>query len=109
MKGAKMKLTVREIMKILPGKWDEAIELSKKRIEGAKRLGSPPFKFYRSMGGQGEWSNTIILERQWDSFAAWETFFDKAIKDEKLKKEFIEKWQNITDSHSFEYYTPLEL
>jgi hypothetical protein len=104
-----MKLTVREIMKIMPGKWGEAIELSKKRIEGAVRLGSPPFKFYRSMSGQGEWSNTIILERQWDSFADWETFFDKALKDEKLKKEFIEKWQNITESHNIEYYTPLEL
>ena len=26
-----------------------------------------------------------------------------------VNKEFIEKWQNITQSHNFEYYTPLEI
>ncbi|MCL5069529.1 MAG: hypothetical protein M1308_01310 [Actinobacteria bacterium] len=104
-----MKLTVREIIKVIPGKWNEAIELHKKRVENATRLGSPPFKVYRSMSGQGDWSNTIILERQWDSFAAWETFFDKAVKDPKVNKEFIEKWQGIVQSHNFEYYTPLEI
>ena len=104
-----MKLIVREITKVIPGKWNEAIELHKKRVVNATRLGSPPFKIYRSISGQGDWSNTIILEREWDSLAAWESFFDKATKDPKVKKEFIDKWQNITQSHKFEFYTPLEI
>jgi len=104
-----MKVVWREIIKVLPGKWDEAIELHKKRIENATRLGSPPFKVYRSMSGQGNWGNTIVLEREWDSFADWELFFDRAVKDAKIKKEFIDKWQNITQSHNFEFYTPLEI
>jgi hypothetical protein len=105
----KMKLIWRETMVIMPGKWNEAIELQKKRAELATKIGSPPFKFYRSISGQGDWANTIILEREWDSFAAWETFFDSATKDAKIKSEFIEKWQNITQSHKMEFYTPLEL
>ena len=104
-----MKLIVREITKVIPGKWNEALELHKKRVENATRLGSPPFKVYRSVSGQGDWSNTIILEREWDSLAAWESFFDSAVKDPKVNKEFIEKWQNIVQSHNFEYYTPLEV
>jgi len=104
-----MKLIVRETMRVLPGKWDEAIALQKKRVELATKMGSSPFKFYRIMSGQGEWGNTIILEREWDSFAAWETFFDSATKDPKVKKEFIDKWQNITLSHKFEFCTTLEL
>ena len=104
-----MKLIVREIMRVLPGKWDEAIKLQKKRVELATKMGSSPFKFFRNMSGQGEWGNTIILEREWDSMAAWETFFDSATKNPRVKKEFIDKWQNITLSHKFEFYTPFDL
>jgi len=103
-----MKLTVREIIRVMPGKWDEAIELQKKRVESAMRLGSPKFKAYKSMSGQGDWGNTIILEREWDSFAAWESFLEKALSDSKIK-EFLDKWSNIVQSHNFEYYTPLDI
>lgn len=104
-----MKLIQREIMKIVPGRWDEAVELHKKRVENAIRLGSPKFKVYRSMSGQGDWGNTIILEREWVSFAAWESFFEKATTDAKVKKEFLDKLQNIVQSHNFEFYTPLDI
>jgi len=104
-----MKLIWRETMVVAPGKWNEAIGLQKKRTELATQKGSPPFKFYRSISGQGDWSNTIILEREFDSFAAWETFFDGATKNPQIKSEFIDKWQNITQSHKMEFYTPFEL
>ena len=104
-----MKLILREVIRVLPGKWNEAVEVHKKRVEQATRLGSPPFKVYRSMSGQGDWANTIILEREWNNLAAWESFLEKALKDPKIQKEFIEKQQNIVQSHNFEYYTPLEV
>ena len=104
-----MLLIQREIIKIVPGKWDEAIELHKKRVSNATRLGSPPFKVFRSMSGQGDWGNTIILEREWNSFAAWESFFEKATTDAKVKKEFLDKWSNVIQSHNFEFYTPLDI
>jgi len=84
-----MKLVVREIVKVLPGKWSEAIELHKKRVEIATKMGSSPFRAYRSESGQGDWAHTIIIEREWESFAKWESFFERALKDPIINKEFL--------------------
>jgi hypothetical protein len=70
----------RLIQQIRPDKWTELEALDKKfnQIEG--RFGFPAKRRYRSVFGS-EHGSTLIIERQWESLAAMEAAFDKALAD----------------------------
>jgi hypothetical protein len=70
----------RMIQKVSPGKFPDLEELDKKFVAVETRLGFPPKKRYQCVIG-GHDTNTVIVERQWDSMAAMEAKFDEAFAD----------------------------
>jgi hypothetical protein len=101
-----MRVVQRGIMKIVPGKMEEAMQLMGKHYDAAARLGSPPSRMYRCLSGRGEFFHTIIGEAEWDSFASLEAFFDKMMTDPEMQ-ELMSKWETILESHELEFYLPM--
>lgn len=62
------------------GKWAELDVLEKKIREVEKRCGFPAPRRYRCLFG-GEGTSTLIIERQWESQAAMEAAYEKALAD----------------------------
>ena len=96
----------RMTQKIFPGKWAELEEIDKKYNVVEKRLGFPPTKKrYQCMIGSHD-SNSLIIERQWDSLAVMEATYEKAFADpelQALQKETV----SIVENNQVEVYTPL--
>jgi hypothetical protein len=62
------------------GKLAELEALDKKYDPVESRLGFPPKKRYRCLAGSQSW-NTFVIERQWESMAALETTYERAMAD----------------------------
>ena len=96
----------RMIQKIYPGKWTELEEIDKKYNAVESRLGFPPTKKrYQCMIG-GHDSNTLIIERQWDSLATMEATYEKAFADPELQA-LQKEGTSIIESSLIEVYAPL--
>jgi quinol monooxygenase YgiN len=95
----------RSIQKVRPGKWAELEEIDKRFNAVESRLGFPPKKRYRCMIGGHDW-NTLIIERQWDSLAAFEATYEKYFADPELQA-LAEEVTSIVESARVEVYTPL--
>ena len=95
----------RMIQKIYPEKWAELEDIDKKYDVVEGRLGFPPKKRY-SCGAGSHDSNTLIIERQWDSLAAMEATYDKALVDPELQALWAEG-ASIVRSTQAELYFPL--
>lgn len=95
----------RMIQKIYPGKWAELEELDKRYDVEESRLGFPPKKRYQCIMG-GHDTNTLIVERQWDSLATMEATYEKAFADPEIQK-LGEEGISIIKSTQFEIYMPL--
>ena len=67
----------RLIQRVYNGKWDALELVDKKYTEIEEKLGFPPKKRYRVLSGRDD-TNTIIIERQWDSLAKLEKITVKA-------------------------------
>ena len=85
-----MKVMQRGIMKILPGKTVEAMELLEKYMAVVSRLvGMPreklPMKTYRPFLGGGDALHTIVFQVEWDSFGEMAAFFEKAMADPEIQ------------------------
>ena len=100
-----MKVVQRCIIKIMPGKMTEAMELWGKHASIAKRLGCPPMRSYRCISGGGEFLHTIIVEADWDSCSEMEAFFDKMFADPEMQVLML-KWEAALESQEIELYTP---
>ena len=100
-----MKVIQRGIMKIVPGKMAEAMELMEKHTAAAMRLGCPSMRSYRPLIG-GEFFHTIIGEAEWDSMAALEAFFNKMMADPEMQALMV-KWDAVMESHEIELYAPM--
>jgi len=103
-----MKVMQRGIMKVLPGKMAEAMELLGKYMAVVSRLvGVPreklPMKTYRPFIGGGDSLHTIIFEVDWDSFGEMAAFFEKAMADPEIQA-FMPKWEAVEESHEVELY-----
>ena len=103
-----MKVMQRGIMKVLPGKMAEAMELVGKYMAVVSRLvGVPreklPMKTYRPFIGGGDSLHTIIFEVDWDSFDEMAAFFEKAMADPEIQA-FMPKWEAVEESHEVEVY-----
>jgi hypothetical protein len=91
--------------KIYPGKWAELEEIDKRYNEMESRMGFPAKKRYQCMIG-GDDSNTLVIERQWDSLAAMESTYEKAFTDPAYRALGTEV-ASIVESSKVEVYTPL--
>jgi hypothetical protein len=101
-----MKVVERGIMKVVPGKMAEAMELNEKHTAAARRLGCPPMRSYRCLSGGGEFFHTIVGETEWGSFAAMEAFFEKMMADPEMQA-LMAKWETVLESHEIELYMPM--
>ena len=67
-----MKVMVRSIMKAVPGKMTEAMELEEKHMDIASRVLGISARCYRTLCGGGDTKRIIISEDEFDSLAAFE-------------------------------------
>jgi len=101
-----MKVTVRNIMKFLPGKMAEGMKLEEEHMAIASRvLGISP-RFYRRISGGGECMRTIIIESEFDSLAAFEAHPMKMGADPEMQK-LMPKLDAVIDSLEVELYTSM--
>ncbi|MFX1406217.1 MAG: hypothetical protein ACFFC9_05170 [Promethearchaeota archaeon] len=94
-----VKVILRLIQKIYPGKWNDLDEIDKRFDEIEANLGFPPKKRFRSLMGAYN-NDTLIVEREWDSMAKMEKLLTKSYLDpdyQKLEKklESIVEWQKV--------------
>ena len=66
--------------KVRQDKWDELAEVNKRWDAFEERLGFPPEKRYRCMFG-GRDSDTCLGLHEWESMAAMEATYDRAMAD----------------------------
>jgi NIPSNAP protein len=95
----------RMMQKIYPGKWMELEEIDKRYNEIESRMGFPAKKRYQCIIG-AEDNNTLIIERQWDSLAALESTYEKALADPEYQA-LGNEVGSIVQSSKIEVYTPL--
>lgn len=96
----------RMIQKVYPGKWVELEEINQRYNAVESRLGFPPTKKrYQCMIG-GHDSNTLIIERQWDSLAKMEATYEKAFADSEYQALGMET-TSIIKGNQIEVYEPL--
>lgn len=95
----------RQIQILRPGKWAELDEIDKKfdKVEGP--LGFPSKRRYRSLVG-GHTTNTLIIEREWESLAALETAYEKAFASTE-RQALVDSLDPILESQYMELYQPM--
>ena len=103
-----MKVMQQGIMKILPGKTVEAMELLEKYMAVVSRLvGVPreklPMKTYRPFLGGGDSLHTIVFQVEWDSFGEMAAFVEKAMAAPEIQA-FMPKWEVVEQSHEVEVF-----
>lgn len=96
----------REIQMVRPGKWAELQEIDKKFNAVESRLGFPAKRRYRSLVG-GHTTDTLIIERQWESLATLEAAYEKAIADAEHQDLSARVHSSIIESAQIEFYMPL--
>ena len=103
-----MKVMQRGIMKILPGKMAEAMELNKKHMAISSRYGMPAtgMRMYRPWVGGGDAMHTVIFEVEWDSLADMAAFFEKVMADPEMQA-LMPKWEALLENHQVEIYMPM--
>ena len=94
----------RTIQQIYPGKNAELAALDKRWDAIEQGLGFPPKKRLWSISG-GHDTNTLIIERQWESLAAMEGAYEKSFADPDIQALEAES-DAIIKSSRIELYTP---
>jgi hypothetical protein len=102
-----MKVMQRGVMKMVPGKMAEAMELNEKYMAIVTRLGMPVtgMRRYRPFVG-GEYMHTLVFEVEWDSLATMAAFFEKVTADPEVQA-LMPKWDAVLESHVVEFYVPM--
>jgi hypothetical protein len=80
-----MKVMARTVMKAVPGKMAELVELEKKHMAIANRVLGISGRCYRRISGAGDTMNTIIVEMQ----------------------ALMPKYENVMESMEVEFYMPM--
>ena len=99
-----MKVMQRGIMKVLPGKMAEAMELNKKHMAISSRYGMPTTaaRMYRPWFG-GEYMHTVVFEVEWDSLTEMAVFFEKMMADPEYQSQ-MSQWDTLLENHQVELY-----
>jgi hypothetical protein len=101
-----MKVMVRTIMKAVPGKMSEAMELERKHMAIANRVLGISGKCYRPLSGGGDTMNTIVSEGEFDSLAAFEAHPQKMGADPEMQA-LMPKFEKVIESMEVEFYMPM--
>ena len=101
-----MKVMVRTIMKAVPGKMAEAVEVERKHMAIANRVLGIAGKCYRPLSGGGDTMNTIISEGEFDSLAAFEAHPQKMGADPEMQA-LMPKFEELIESMEVEFYMPM--
>jgi len=101
-----MKVMVRSIMKAVPGKMAEAMELNEKHMAIANRVLGISARQYRPISGGGDVMNTIISEAEFDSLAAFEAHPEKMGAEPEVQA-MMPKWEAVIESYQVEFYMPM--
>jgi hypothetical protein len=101
-----MKVMVRTIMKAVPGKMAEAMELEQKHIAIANRVLGISGRCYRPLSGGGDTMRTIISEGEFDSLAAFEAHPQKMGADAEMQA-LMPQFDAVIQSMEVEFYMPL--
>lgn len=101
-----MKVMVRNIFKILPGKMTEGMELVQQWMAVASRLSGAPSRGYQPLIGGGDTTRTIIWETELDSLATFEALPAKMGKEPEMQPLFP-KLNVVIDRIDVELYTPI--
>ena len=96
----------RMVQQIEVGKTSELNELDKRYEAIESTLGFPPKKRYWSVSSPHD-SNTIILERLWESMAAMEAAYEKSLAHPGIQALYAEG-EGIIKSSRIELYMPMD-
>jgi hypothetical protein len=102
-----MKILERIVTTVERGRWSELAEIEERFEELESKWGFPPARRYRA-GASGHNMNTMILEREWDSYAAREAAYERAMADEGWHAVGRDSY-GIIGSSQAEFYHPVEL
>jgi hypothetical protein len=96
---------LRVIMRILPGKMQEAMQLFKELTELMEKKGIPfpAMRRYTPFMGGGDALHEIIMEADLDSLYAVAEFYEKSYADPEIMGQMT-KWDNVEESHRLELY-----
>jgi hypothetical protein len=100
-----MKVLERLTQKIRPDQWEalEAIDKQFDRIESG--FGFPPKRRYRLMIG-GRSSNTLVVEREWESLAALEKAYEGLMTSAEWVS-LMNESSSVIEDGQFEILMPL--
>lgn len=99
-----MKIMVREILKVLPGKMAEVPEVEKKEKAVWNRLGlNPVVTRYTPWAREGDRMHTLVYQAEFDSLATIEANMGKVGADPEMQ-EVRARWDEIVESQVVEFY-----
>ncbi len=101
-------ITIEKQIQKVNGDWEELKEHQKKWDALTNDLGFPPTKYYQCIIG-GHDTDTLIIERQWESMAQMEETYEKMFASEEFQKLNQESDDDIISSVQYEIYTPFHL
>ena len=96
-----MAILERQISQLRPGKAKEVIEISKRFDAIEKRWGFPVKRFYSSLAGEPV--NTMVMEREWESLAAYENAWALARADADWQVLGAQR-SDLSTGHRTEFY-----
>ena len=91
------KVVERITQQIYPTKWPDLEELDKKYDAVEGKHGYPPKRRYRLFVG-GSNTNTLVIQREWESLAAMEAAYEKAFIDPEWQAVSAESSDIIADN-----------
>lgn len=100
-----MIIVERLVQLVRPGKWAELEAIDKKFDAIESRFGFPPKKRYQCMAGSHD-LNVLIVERQWESLAASEAAYEKAMAEAEYQQ-LLNEIGSIVKGTQRELYTPV--
>ena len=100
-----MSMLERNIQIVKPGKWAKLHAIDKEFDAMEAGLGFPPKTRYQCMIG-GHSTNTLVIEREWESLAVMEATYLKTMADAEYQK-LGEKLNELILSSQIEVYMRL--
>jgi hypothetical protein len=94
------------IHKIAHDRWDEVVGLIERYEAVERRYGAPIKRAYRPIFGPHD-VDTLIVEEEWESFAAMEETFPKAVADPDWQKVSADS-KSVILTERLEAYTILK-
>ncbi len=97
-----MRVLERLIQQINPAKWEALEALDQKYDVMEKGLGYPPKRRYRSIAGGGN-TDTLVIEREWESMAAMEAAWQKSMTSAEFQQ-LAAEGVGVISSNTWELY-----